>query len=96
MIVANWVSDSKMGEQIPLALFLSNPDKYHAVGKRITKLEAEVERLKKNQLKPGEYVCRDVTCKECLGKKKYYNQYADREFKCNICNGTGLMPERVG
>lgn len=64
--------------------------------KEITRLRASVAELEAKQLKPGEYVCRDVTCKMCLGKKKYYNQYADREFKCNICNGTGLVPERVG
>lgn len=62
----------------------------------LPKLRACVAELESKQLKPGEYMCRDVTCKMCLGKKKYYNQYADREFKCNICNGTGLMPERVG
>lgn len=49
-------------------------------------------------LDPGEFVARWGMCPMCLGCKKYYNQYADREFECSICNGTGRVsvPVEVG
>lgn len=72
----------------------------------LTRLRARVAELEAKQLKPGEYVCRDVECPSCAGHGDYCVSPGGCDMEgecveapvyeqCGYCNGTGFVPERV-
>lgn len=66
------------------------------IGEELVRLRARVAELEAKQLKPGEYVCRDVRCERCEDDPGYAECDNGIIKICPRCKGTGLVPERVG
>lgn len=75
---------------------------YDAIGKEEGSTIC-IARVKSNivirVLDPGEYVCRDVECPDCdsgLVTEFYERGGYNVQNDCPRCDGTGVVPERVG